>query len=202
LTGIPPLRESARLTAAVHSALDASDLRECAAASVIDLRSHERGGWRADEDIYPASVIKIALMTEAHVRFTSGELASDQRVAIDAANLTATAEHTPLVPGYQARLDELVELMIERSDNVATNQLIDVLRRERVTATMHALGVEGFALGRKLSGADPLIADPKMTGRNSLRPSAAAHLLRLIALDQVPGAADQRALLARCMHGE
>ena len=179
-------------------ALDASQLRDPGAACVIDLARDWVAEWCADEDIYPASVIKLALMTETYIRFSKGSLRLDQSVVVRESNLTATAEATPLVAGYTARLGELVALMIERSDNIATNVLIDVLRRERVTASMRDLGLGHFFLGRKLSGADPLIDDPEETGRNSLTPREAAQLLRLIALDAVPGAAEQRTLLSCC----
>ena len=184
------------------AALDAAQLRDFGAACVLDLGHSRFAQWRADEDIYPASVIKIALMTAAFSRFADGSLQPDDRVRVAAANVTPTAEATPLVAGYEASVAQLVELMIERSDNVAANQLIDVLRRERVTVAMRALGLDRFFLGRKLSGADPLVEDPEGLGRNSLAPRDAAHLLRQIALDAVPGAAQQRDLLARCVHND
>ena len=184
------------------AALDAAHLRDIGAACVVDLARARGGDWRADEDIYPASVIKIAIMTAAFACYADGALQPHDRVRIGATNLTPTAEVTPLVAGYEASVDQLVTLMIERSDNVATNQLIDVLRRERVTAAMHVFGLERFFLGRKLSGADPLVDDPEMIGRNSFTPRDAAHLLRLIASEAVPGAAEQRTVLERCMHND
>ena len=184
------------------AALAASRLREIAAACVIDVGRSRIAAWRADEDIYPASVIKVALMSAAFARYTEGNVRPDERVCIAAANVTPTAEATPLNAGYEATIQQLVELMIERSDNVATNQLIDVLRRERVTNAMRALGLKRFFLGRKLSGEEPLVEDPEMLGRNSLTPNDAAHLLRLIAIGALAGAAEQRALLARCMHND
>ncbi len=199
MTAFADLTESPRLTAALLGALDSAGLRDIASACVVDIGSSAFAHWRGDEDIYPASVIKIALMAEAYRRYATGDITPDDRVVIEARNLTPTAEATPLVAGYEARLRELVELMIARSDNIATNQLIDVLRRERVTAAMRALGLEGFLLGRKLSGADPLIDDPEMTGRNSMSAMNAARLLHLIATDAVPGAATQRDILARCV---
>lgn len=162
------------------------------------MRTGEYGQVRAQEDIYPASVIKIALMTETFRRFAECTLVPSERAVISAANMTETAEATPLVPGYAAQVDELVELMIARSDNIATNQLIDLLRRDKVTATMCALGLDDFVLGRKLSGAEPLIEDPEAVARNSMSPIAAAKLLHLIARDEVDGAHAQRELLERC----
>jgi beta-lactamase class A len=106
------------------------------------------------------------------------------------------------VPGYRATAQELVELMITCSDNIATNQLLDVLRRENITAYMHELGLSTFLMGRKLSGSEPLIVDPETVGRNRLPPEEAGRLLTLIARDQVPGAAAQREILGRCVHND
>ncbi|MBV8282242.1 MAG: serine hydrolase, partial [Candidatus Eremiobacteraeota bacterium] len=197
-----PLTSDARLQRALDAALDAAKLRRDAAACVIDVDRARVAQWRSREDIYPASVIKIALMTSAFARFAAGTLGPIERVRIAHENVTPTAEPTPLMPRYEATVQQLVELMIERSDNIATNQLIDLLRREHVTVEMRALGLEQFFLGRKLSGADPLIEDPESSRRNSFTPHDAAQLLRLIALGRVPGASAQRALLERCMHND
>ena len=187
-----------KLSTAVADALRAAELIDAGYAFLADLRSMRRAAHRASEAIYPASVIKVAIMAEAFRRFARGDLRPDDRVTITPNNLTATDEPTPLVSGYAATLQELVELMIERSDNIATNQLIDVLRRERITASMHRLGLATFFLGRKLSGAEPLVEDPEMTGRNRLPPDEIGRLLTLIATDRVPGAAAQRAILGTC----
>jgi beta-lactamase class A len=186
------------LTQVVVDALHASDIAENASAVVLDLRGGREARWLADEDIYPASIVKLALMSEAYGRFASGSLSPDDRVEVARANLTATSEPTPLMEGCATTLRELVELMIERSDNIATNQLIDVLDRERVTAAMRALGLSHFRLGRKLSGSEPLVEGLDIGERNSMRPMETAQLLRLIADDAVPAASEQRELLARC----
>jgi beta-lactamase class A len=187
------------LTVAVLDGLDAAELRERAAAVVIDLRTGATSAWRPDEDIYPASIVKLALMAEAFRRFDDGSLSPDAHEVIARRNLTLTAEPTPLIEGYRARVAELVALMIERSDNIATNQLIDLLERKRVEDSMRALGLEHFRLGRKLSGSEPLVDDPESGERNSMPPADAAKLLGLIAIGAVSGAAQQRELLARCV---
>ncbi|HME81926.1 MAG TPA: serine hydrolase [Candidatus Eremiobacteraceae bacterium] len=189
------------LSRAVADALEASELRDDAAAVVIDVDRGSSAHWRADEDIYPASIVKLALMAEASNRFASGSLSPDDPIIVARSNITANPEPSPLVEGAQASVSELVALMIERSDNIATNQLIDVLDRERVTSAMRALGLARFRLGRKLSGSEPLVEGLDVGERNSMRPSETAQLLRLIADDAVPGAVEQRALLVRCTDG-
>lgn len=192
----------AHLQAALDDALRASALQERGYAYILDLDRRAFAEYRADAHIYPASVIKLAILAEAFRRFSTGELRPDDRVTISPANQTTTACETPFASGYDAAIGEMVEMMITRSDNVATNQLIDVLRRERVTAYMRELGLATFVLGRKLSGSEPLVDDPDMIARNRFSPLEAARLLALIADDRVAGAAQQREIMGRCVHNE
>jgi beta-lactamase class A len=194
------LRQDRNLDDQVYSALVAASIQDIGYAYVLDLDRMIYGAYRADANIYPASVIKVAIMAEAHHQYATGSLKPEQTVVVGDANQTTTAESTPLVPGYRATVQELVELMISRSDNIATNQLLDVVRRENVTAYMHELGLPTFLMGRKVSGSEPLIVDAETVGRNRLPPEEIGWLLAHIALDVVPGAAEQRASLERCVH--
>jgi beta-lactamase class A len=198
---IAPQRDVA-LDLVVRDALRSTALDTIGHAVVIDLQTMRCGRYRATENVYPASVIKVALMVEAYRQIADGRLDLDTAVTVGAANQTTTAEATPFAPGYRATLRELIDLMITASDNIATNELYDLLGREVVTDAMHALGLMTFLAGRKLSGSEPLIDDPGMTGRNRLPPDETALLLALIAMDRVPYAAEQRAILARNVHNE
>jgi len=191
-------RDAESLMAALLDALDASSLRSDAAAVVIDLERGISARWRDTADIYPASIAKLGLMTDAFRRIAAGSLRPETRIQIAAANMTQTAEPTPLTTDRAARVDELIALAIERSDNIAANQLIDLLGRDQVTHSMRDLGLADFVLGRKFSGGEPLVEGHAIGTRNAMTPADAARLLELIARDAVPYAAEQRALLARC----
>lgn len=197
-----PIQQDSALTAMVVAALDAAELRAYGYAFVLDLQTMKYGAWKADENVYPASVIKVPIMAEAFRQYSIGMIRPSDEVTVSAANETTTWGVSPFGPRTVARIDELVERMITHSDNVATNQLIDVLQRENVTSYMRRLGLATFLLGRKLSGSEPLIADPKMVGRNRLPPEEIGALLSLIAMDRLPGSAEQRAIMARCIHAE
>jgi beta-lactamase class A len=202
VTALVAPRPDAALDIVVREALKNTALETIGHAVVVDLQTLRCGRYRETENVYPASVIKVALMVEAYRQIADGRLDLDTTVTVSAANQTTTAEATPFAPGYRAMLRELIEFMITASDNIATNELFDLLGRETVTDEMRGLGLTTFLAGRKLSGSEPLIEDPGMTGRNRLPPDEIALLLALIALDRVPYAAEQRAILARCMHNE
>jgi beta-lactamase class A len=186
------------LDRAIYEGLQIANLNVGAAAYLCDLQTMRFGQWRSREAIYPASIIKVPIMAEVFHRIGTGVLSPDDRVTVQARNQTATSGPAPFSAGTDTTVGELVDFMIVHSDNVATNELMDLLERRQVTAYMRALGLETFFLGRKLSGSEPLIDDPDMLGRNCLPAAEIARLLALIADDVVPGAAQQRDVLARC----
>jgi beta-lactamase class A len=200
---LPPLVADPSLNRSVADATALTSLNvRAASAFVCDVQSMGYGAWQADADIYPASVIKVAIMAEVFHQYETGALDPNDRVVVTANNQTTTDQPTPFATGYAATAEQLVELMITHSDNVATNQLIDVVVRERVTDFMRRCGLRTFLLGRKLSGSEPLIDDPEMTGRNRLPAEEIGLLLALIATDAIPGAARQREILERCIHND
>ena len=150
--------------------------------------AHDDGRWR-----YPASMIKVPLAAALASDFASGRLDPADRKSVDPANLTPNDAPSPLEAGYSARLDELAALMIARSDNVATNELIDVVDRARVADLLAPVGLGDTHVRRKVSGADPLIDDPQATGRNSHPAADAARPLTAqppFAAGPVPGRRD------------
>lgn len=154
----------------------------------------------ADAAFYPASMIKTPLAAAALALVHDGELDLERPYDVTEANMTVNDKPSPLVPGYASPLRELIELMITRSDNVATNMLFDVLGRERASELVHRrFGLSKTAFFRKLSGSLPLIRDPQWNGKalNTHPPSDAARLFELIARAQIPLAGYLLEVLAR-----
>jgi beta-lactamase class A len=174
------------------NALNALAGRHGLASPSIVVRALGADPWTAELDagaqLSPASMIKVPLAAATIALARAGVLGLGDPVAVTAANLTANDAASPLEPGYTASVAELIDLAVSRSDNVATNMLIDVAGRERASAVLHALGLAATHIRRKLSGADPLIDDPGASGRNAHPAADAARLFELIARDAVPGA--------------
>ena len=165
---------------------------------VRQLGSEEAAAWSRDDGrtIYPASMIKVPLALAVGQAINAGRLRWDTEVTVDARNETLNDAPSPIAAGYRTTVEELVVYMLQRSDNVATNQLYDVLGRERATADVHALGFRRTFFRRKLSGALPRIDDPEMTGINAFPAAEAAAVFEAIAGDRVPEAAALRRILA------
>lgn len=167
----------------------------------IEIRALGGAGWRAalraDRPLYPASMIKVPLVAAALLLRSSGTLGAGP-FAIDPGNLTQNDGPSPLHDGYRATLDELCLLAITRSDNVATNQLFDVIGRERASRLVRdQLHLRDTGIRRKLSGGNPLVRDPQQSGRNTFPASDAATLFEAIARSGFSGADTLRDLLAR-----
>lgn len=161
-------------------------------------RDRPRLALDSGRSIYPASMIKTPLAAAAAIAVEAGRTHWDARVPVEAANMTFNDAPSPLEPGYTATVIELVELMLTRSDNVATNVLYDHLDRGVATADAATLGLRETAFRRKLSGTLPLIDDPAATGRNRHPAREAADLLERIARGTIPSAA----LLHRFLRGQ
>ncbi|HTW84967.1 MAG TPA: serine hydrolase [Candidatus Sulfotelmatobacter sp.] len=181
------------------------DLAALAAAAGLDAAAiHVRGlapggpAWSRDDGrwIYPASMIKVPLAVAAAAAVAAGRLAWTTPVAVERSNQTANDAPSPAVPGAVLTVEELVTLMLQRSDNVATNVLIDRLDREWATQALHELGFPRVAVRRKLSGGPTLLTDRAATGRNSFPAAEAAALFAALAADRVPEASRLRAILA------
>jgi len=163
---------------------------------LANLTSGERWGRDDGRWLYPASMIKLPLAVAAGIAIDAGRLGWDSSVTVEASNSTPNDTASPMVPGYRTTVEELVTLMLQRSDNVATNVLYDVLERGRATADIQALGFRQTFFRRKLSGAEPLIDDPAATGRNSFPAAEALELLIALAADRLPQSAALRRILA------
>jgi beta-lactamase class A len=167
-------------------------------------RLDEPDGLRIDMDAaaayYPASMIKTPLALAAYTLVQEKKLALDSSFEVAESNMTTNDKPSPLVPGYRSPLSELIDLMITRSDNVATNMLYDIVDRDRATEIVQQrYGLTNTAFRRKLSGSLPLIHDPKWDGvyRNTHPVSDAARLFELIARERVPFAYELRRVLER-----
>src|SRR5262249_35058803 len=85
----------------------------------------ERGRVALDDgrEICPASMIKTPLAAAVAMAVSRRELTFEDRVRVTEANMTPNDAPSPLEPGVVAGVGDLVGLMLQHSDNVATNML-------------------------------------------------------------------------------
>lgn len=127
--------------------------------AIIDLNDPEPKmfGYNMNHFIYPASVYKIFIGAEVLRRIECGDFSLAQEIAIKAPNdVDKDARIFPgdtrklLYVGDVVTIDHLLDLMLTRSDNTASNMLIDLVGRENITEhIIHAHGWQGSEVTRK-----------------------------------------------------
>lgn len=126
-----------------------------------DLGSGQSLDLNADSSMHAASTMKVPVMIELFRRADAGALRLDQDVLlvnqfasiVDGSpySLDAGDDSDSLVyrwVGSRVTIHELLDRMITRSSNLATNELIELVGAARANATAHALGARDIRVLR------------------------------------------------------
>jgi beta-lactamase class A len=180
------------------------------AVSYRDLQSGDSLDLRADVDFHAASTMKVPVMIEVLRSVDEGRLGLDQEIllingfhsivdgspyALDANDDSDSSVYARV--GQRVPVRELLERMIVRSSNLATNALIALVGAEQANASAHRLGAthirvlrgvedgKAFAAGRNntTTSADLAVLLERIERGDALRP-ASAHLMKEILLRQ------------------
>jgi len=120
---------------------------------------------RAGEVFEAASVVKIAVLTEAIARVRAGEVDLSERWTLTPENKASESGWLRLFDsGLAPTWNDLATLMIGPSDNTATNAWIERLGIESINSRMDSLGFPGIRLLSVLPWLDPAAAGPRWTG--------------------------------------
>lgn len=110
--------------------------------AIIDLneKTPKIFGYNMEHFIYPASVYKIFVGAEMLRRVEIGDFTLEQTIEIKSPN---DVDRNPKIfpgdtrkllnAGDKVKIDDLLDLMLTRSDNTASNTLIDFVGRESIT---------------------------------------------------------------------
>ncbi|MDB4890324.1 MAG: beta-lactamase [Gemmatimonadetes bacterium] len=180
------------------------------AVSFRDLGSGEVLDIKADVDFHAASTMKIPVMLEVLRSAEAGRITLDQGVLlvnrfhsiVDGSpySLSAGEDSDSSVysrVGERVPVRELMERMIVRSSNLATNALIALVGAEQANATAHALGAthirvlrgvedgKAYELGRNntTTSADLAVLLERIERGDALNP-ASARLMKEVLLRQ------------------
>jgi len=106
-----------------------------------------------DEPVRTASTIKVAVMVEAFARVAEGKAKwSDELVLTKAARYAGSGVLNELTDGLRLTLRDAVTLMMELSDNTATNMVLDHLTTDAVNARMESMGFRQTRVMRRVGG--------------------------------------------------
>ena len=105
----------------------------------------------ADAGAQTASVIKLPIMLEAFYQVKEGKHRLDERLTLTKANqVPGSGVLTLMQPGLQLSLLDAVTLMIDVSDNSATNLVLDDIGISAVNARLETMGLKRTRLFRKV----------------------------------------------------
>jgi beta-lactamase class A len=152
--------------------------------AVVDLTSDERVGVNETLVFPQGSAIKIPVLLELYRQAEAGALRLDERVQVSAADqvggsgvLRSFGDGTS-----QVSLRDLAVLMINLSDNTATNLLIDRVGMENVNRTMQEIDLGNTKLQRRMIRPE----DSARGNENLSTPAEAAQLMARIAHCELP----------------
>ncbi|MBV8530952.1 MAG: serine hydrolase, partial [Candidatus Eremiobacteraeota bacterium] len=113
------------------------------ALDVLDLNTGYHAGFNAARSMPAASTIKLPVMVEVFQQLEGGRFDFQRRVTLEAADKDyGSGELCDAPIGAAFPVSELLEKMIDISDNTATNMLIRLVGRRNINRRMDQLGLE------------------------------------------------------------
>ncbi|MEO5590238.1 MAG: serine hydrolase [Gemmatimonadaceae bacterium] len=170
--------------------------------SYHDLQTGRRLDIAGDTVYHAASTMKIPVMIEVLRRAQRGSFSLDQQVllvnqfpsiadgspfSVDAGDDSDSTLYKSV--GSRVAIRELLQRMVTRSSNLATNALIELVGATRVTQTAHSLGATRMSVLRG-------VEDQKAFDRGMVNTTTAADLATLLA------GIEQGAVLSRSSSNE
>ncbi len=152
----------------------------------------------------PASTIKAFVVLEAYRQRRLGLINFDQKIIIKKENVVSTFTETydapTLTEGVRITIRELLNTMIDQSDNTAYNVLLDVLDRRNINATLKLYGITDTVVGEKLNLDDDQVQlDQQVRGRQVNKTTARdlAKMFELLYEKKIPDADEILAIFKR-----
>ncbi|MEL6879088.1 MAG: serine hydrolase [Cyanobacteria bacterium J06607_10] len=115
----------------------------------------------------PASLIKLPIAIALLDKAATDGINLNDKIYIDPHNFTENAAGASIDIGEEYSLEQVMARMINQSNNIATNQLIDYVGRDRIAQTMAARGYVSTLVDFKLAGDQILPPDPGTVSNQS-----------------------------------
>ena len=100
----------------------------------------------------PASLIKLPIAIALLDKAADDNIKLSDKIYIDPNNFTENAAGASIDIGEEYSLEQVMARMINQSNNIATNQLIDYIGRDRIAKTMVTRGYTSTLVDFKLAG--------------------------------------------------
>jgi beta-lactamase class A len=160
--------------------------------AVRDLATGMTSGINLDSVMPAASTIKVPVMVEVFRQMSLGRFDLQQQVTLLARDRDwGSGDLCDAAPGTRYSVSSLLRVMIDESDNTATNMLIRLVGRDNVNTTMKSLGLHHTFLKTDVRTATENV-------RFALRttPHDMVSLMDLLAHDQLVDPWSSRAMIS------
>lgn len=116
-----------------------------------DMKRDEKIEINSDDVFEAASLVKVPIMLDIYLKVSRGELKMEDKIElIDTVKTGGAGILKDKPSGTFWTVKDLVSLMISKSDNTATDMLIDLAGMENVENTVKAMGLKRTTLRRKI----------------------------------------------------
>lgn len=151
------------------------------AVAIKHIESGTHFEHRADEVMPTASLIKVAVMTEAYAQAEAKKLDLKKHVTLKGDDKVQGSGilTSHFSDGLSLPIRDAVRLMIAYSDNTATNLVVDQIGLKSVTERMTELGLPDTRLHAKVFHGETSIA-PDRSKKYGLGSTTAAQMLKLL----------------------
>jgi beta-lactamase class A len=149
----------------------------------INMKTGETVAIDPDTEVQTASVIKLPIMVETFAEVAAGKRSLEDKLVLTKENqVPGSGILTQLQPGLQLTLYDAVALMMDLSDNTATNMVIDHIGIPAVNARITAMGLKNTYLYKKVfkPAEGPMPADQKKFGLGKTTAREMAEIMESI----------------------
>jgi len=136
--------------------------------------------------VSPASLIKLPIAVALMNKVAKEQISLDKKVYVTPGNFTEDSS-TKIESKQNYPLKTLLEEMIDRSSNIATNQLIDYLGADYINQVLENRGYQVTRVNFKLMGEKIMPANPG-SGRNRVTVNELTEMMVQIYNGETPGA--------------
>ena len=134
----------------------------------------------------PASLIKLPIAIALLDKTTREHIPLSQSIYVEPQNFTENADGATVTVDQEYTLAQIMTAMINESNNIATNQLIDYVGRESIAKTLADRGYQNTLVDHKLAGERILPPNPGTQSNQTTSDDMTAMMATVYSLEH-PG---------------
>jgi len=147
---------------------------------VENINTKEQWALNEHEQFYAASIIKLPIMSAVFSETYAKRFSLEDKLRLRQEDMVSGSVLEYMSPGIELTIQDLVSLMVIKSDSTATNMLIDLIGTNAIREVMRKTGMINSTFYNKLN-----VIPAEIEGRNMITASDMASHLRYIATGKI-----------------